>query len=202
MYRKSNIRITIEFVLGWLITSLIILTIGLLLAVILVALTGCHGVPVPALSGPSITPAGVAKTMVSITSIPYLGVLAMSGAVFIAFMGNPKLGMAVGAAGAAALALSLAVIKYAWILGLLSVAAMIGCGVVAVISNRRFKIQLVQGAQNVKDVVSAWDVHKSVVNRALTATQTPDVTAQVLKIKEKLELQERTDADKAAEIGG
>jgi hypothetical protein len=202
MYMKTNTRIIVESVVGGLTIGLALCGAAVALALILAALSGCHGAIAPTLSGSSVTPASVAKTMVSITSIPYLGVLAMSGAVFIAFMGNPKLGMAVGAAGAAALALSLAVIKYAWILGLLSVAAMIGCGVVAVISNRRFKIQLVQGAQNVKDVVSAWDVHKSVVNRALTATQTPDVTAQVLKIKEKLELQERTDADKAAEIGG
>ena len=176
-------RSIVEF-LCWLFAAVIFVAC---VATIAVTLSGCHGVQAPALAATAATPVGVVKAMVSITSIPYLGVLAMSGAVFIAFMGNPKLGMAVGAAGGAALALSLAVIRYAWMLGLLSVVAMIVCGAIAVIGNTRFKKQLVQGIQNVKSMHA--DFHnKRDINERLTAVQTPDVTAQVLKIKAKLEV--------------
>jgi len=149
---------------------------------VLVACSGCHGVRAPSITAPAgSTPASVAAALISITSIPYLGVLAMSGAVFIAFMGNPKLGMAVGAAGGAALALSLAVIKYAWILGLLSVVAMIACGAFAILGNRKFKKQMVLGVQNIKEMKSRFERDK--VNEAMIKALDPDCMDQVLKIK-------------------
>jgi len=165
----------------WILLAMAIITAG-------ITCSGCHGISPPSITAPSgATPGSILTALVSVTSIPYLGIIAISGAVFIAFIGNPKLGMAVGAAGGCALAMSLAVIKYAWLLGLLSVVAMIAVGAFALLGNRKFKKQLVQGIENVKDLVPDLVREEGVVRSEITdivaKAQTPDVTAQVLTIK-------------------